>query len=197
MKRQIVPALPTERAQYEQWYRLGLAAMTAVSARLRAEQRSTGDALVSWFPQFIVRCSAVHADARITTVETVVHSLPVQPTAVRVAPNWVELTFELSQYAEVPVWRASDGALWRLYDGLLTSLIGTAFGPLTQIRVGLTWYGNGQAGSREVMRPRFNLYDARGTRVTMVPDVQGPRLSVSPGGRCQRQAKISAFAKKS
>ncbi|CAM3160811.1 hypothetical protein [Lactiplantibacillus plajomi] len=197
MKRQIVPALPTERAQYERWYRLGLAAMTAVSARLRAEQRATGSETVSWFPQFVVRCSAVHADARITTVETVVHSLPVQPTAVRVAPNWVELTFELSQYADVPAWRASDGALWRLYDGLLTSLIGTAFEPLTQIRVGLTWYGDGQAGAREVMRPKFNLYDARQTRVTMVPNVQGPRLTVSPGGRWQRQTKIGAVVKKS
>ncbi|RRK10631.1 hypothetical protein D1831_06640 [Lactiplantibacillus garii] len=190
MKQQIVPALPTERVQYEQWYQLGLAAMTATTIRLRRLAHQREDGLVGWLPQFTVRCSAPNADQRLTDVQRAVAQLAVAPTSVLVTTEWVEATFTfVGTPGKAAVWNATDGALWRLYDGLLTSLVGTEFQPLTQIRVGLT-RGNGL--TPQVVRPSFAAYAAPTTNLTVM--ATPPELSqYAPTAKPEQGGKLVPF----
>lgn len=170
MNQQIVPALPTERAQYERWYQLGLATMTATNVQLRAYQAAQHDKLMPWFPRFMVRCSAVGADQHVDAVIKAANGLTVMPNAITIDADYVDLTFALTTNDDV--WHPTEGAAWRLYDGLLNNLIGTVFQPVTAITVGLSANYPASTGTARVIRPNFSMYGApraERVRVTVVP----------------------------
>ncbi|MFB9768824.1 hypothetical protein [Lactiplantibacillus modestisalitolerans] len=158
MRAKIVPALPTERAQYEQYYRLGLAAVTTAINTLRAQQRLATQRPLNWFPQFTVVCAAVAPQRQLAALRRAVRALPVSPTAVTIQANAVRLTFALPVDQQTTGWQLTEGAVWRLYDGLLNNLVGTAFQPVTAIQVGLTVSEPDQSGSQATQRLSFRNY---------------------------------------
>ncbi|WP_338210533.1 hypothetical protein [Lactiplantibacillus paraxiangfangensis] len=169
MKQYIVPALPTERAQYERCYQLGLESLVATERQLRIQQSQCAGEPVSWFPQFTVRCQAFHADQRLDEVRQVLSELQIKPTSITVTSAWVELTFELALGLEgQPVWQATDGGLCRLYDGLLNNFIQTNVQPLTQIRVGLSDFEAAPDVTPQLIRPNFKQYSAATSRLTVM-----------------------------
>lgn len=151
MKSKIVPALPTERAQYERWYQIGLEAMTAASATLGTLPQLPA---MSWVPTFTIICAATNPQARVAAIEKAARQLTVVPNRITINDHQVRLTFSLALAGN---WVITDGAFWRLYDGLLSNLIGSVFQPVVAIKIALNGH---ETAPVTPQRPHFHAYGA-------------------------------------
>jgi len=186
MNQQIVRALPTERIQYERWYQLGLPAVLAVNTTLAQLQATSATGEVSAFPAFTLVCAIHQGLQQLTAIKTAVAALKVIPQTVSISQQQVALTFGL-QWSQTgqPTWHPTAARTLRLYDGLLTNLLGTPFQPITAIQVAVAdWLPVGtSAGASTVtkpvsVQPTFQNYGIQGS-TTLIKVVQVPVETVT------------------
>ncbi|MFC6181293.1 hypothetical protein [Lactiplantibacillus daowaiensis] len=179
---QIVPALPIARVRYERWYQLGLSAVLAASTALTADHVAS---LTSCFPRFTVFCTVQHGDQQAAAIKQAAATLAVVPNEVDISQQQIALTFGLNWLqAGRPVWQPSAGAIFRLYDGLLTNLLKSAFQPVTKIMVTITDLAQvTTAPTTSPIRiwPNFKQYGVNLAAGGLMSVVQAPALQWQTG----------------
>lgn len=159
MTQLIVPALPVERVQYERAYVLGLEAMMKVIRQLTTTEKGR-QVPTNQFPVFAASYDVPQALAQVAVLKAATTRLKVRPIQLTVTRQYVTLRFQLQAAAGQPVWVPSAGALWRLYDGFLSNLVGIPFQHLANIQIGLQRV-TGPLTVTTPIRPSFQNYDVR------------------------------------
>ncbi|EQM54391.1 hypothetical protein N692_04170 [Lactiplantibacillus plantarum EGD-AQ4] len=162
MTQAIVPALPIERARYEQAYVLGLETMTRVIQQLTSDC----DANVGpddRFPIFEVSYQITPTELTMAMMQARVDQLAIRPVRLNADSRQMTLRFQLLPPTGKAVWTPTAGALWRLYDGFLSNLRGMRL-PATAIRVSLAASSHATAIVTP-LRPSFRNYAIEGPTI--------------------------------
>lgn len=185
MKQSMVPALPTERVQYERWYQLGLNAVMAASTTLQ-RLHTPAQPMISAFPRFTVFCAVNHGEQHAAAIKQAAANLAVVPIEVDISRDQVALTFGLNWLAgQLPVWHPTEGGVLRLYDGLLTNLLGSAFQPITEIQVTISDLemarGPQATPTATTLHPNFSQFGVDLAAGGLMSVVQAAALQWQPG----------------